>query len=183
MISGDSKNPILDFVPLRFRGAVLEKLGRGLQAEIAAGDRNGLVFNGPTGVGKTFAMAAIANVGRLPGEPAARGWVDWTEFCRDVRSAWALHNLDDRRRFDPISWAVRTPMLYVDDLGQEKDERGAEFFSSIVNGRYENERTMCVTTNLTDEEFLRYGGRTVSRLREMCSFLELSGDDRRLAVS
>jgi len=51
---------------------------------------------------------------------------------------------------------------------------------SIVNSRYEEERSMVVTTNLQREELVeQIGERTVSRLTEMCDELPLFGHDRR----
>ena len=52
---------------------------------------------------------------------------------------------------------------------------------SIVNSRYEEQRSMVVTTNLQREELVeQIGERTVSRLTEMCDELPLLGDDHRM---
>jgi len=53
---------------------------------------------------------------------------------------------------------------------------------SIVNTRYEDERAMVVTTNLSYEKLLeQLGERTVSRLVAICGdILPLYGEDRRV---
>ena len=53
---------------------------------------------------------------------------------------------------------------------------------SIVNARYEDERSIVITTNILDREALceQITERTVSRLTEMCDELPLIGYDRRM---
>ena len=55
---------------------------------------------------------------------------------------------------------------------------------SIVNARYEDERSMVITTNIVDHEALceQISERTVSRLTEMCDQLPLGGEDKRTVL-
>jgi DNA replication protein DnaC len=77
-------------------------------------------------------------------------------------------------------------LLHVDDLGAEKrSDWVLEQLYAIVNERYEEERSMVVTTNL-DQAALeeQIGMRTVSRLVEICGDpLPLFGDDLRYRVA
>jgi DNA replication protein DnaC len=52
---------------------------------------------------------------------------------------------------------------------------------TIVNARYEEERSIVITTNIEAPEQLaaQIGERTVSRLEEMCTVLPLFGEDGR----
>jgi DNA replication protein DnaC len=73
-------------------------------------------------------------------------------------------------------------LLHVDDVGAEnRTDWALEQLYSIVNTRYEDERSMVVTTNLRPDELAeQIGARTVSRLVEMCGDpLPLYGEDRR----
>jgi len=73
-------------------------------------------------------------------------------------------------------------LLHLDDLGAEnRTEWVLEQLYSIVNSRYEDERSVVVTTNLAPDELReQIGARTVSRLIEMCGDpLPLFGPDRR----
>ena len=53
--------------------------------------------------------------------------------------------------------------------------------SVVVNARYEDERSVILTTNIQsrDELVEQIGERTVSRLQEMCDLIPLHGDDAR----
>ena len=73
-------------------------------------------------------------------------------------------------------------LLHIDDLGAEhRTDWVNEQLYSIVNTRYEDQRSIVLTTNATAEELEeQIGARTVSRLVEMCGDpLALFGSDRR----
>jgi DNA replication protein DnaC len=74
-------------------------------------------------------------------------------------------------------------LLHLDDLGAEKSSDWVlEQLYSIVNERYESQRSMLVTTNLNQGELEdQIGARTVSRLIEICGDpLLMFGDDMRV---
>jgi DNA replication protein DnaC len=96
-----------------------------------------------------------------------------------------------RRTFDPggssyvdlLDTLAAVDLLHIDDVGAEQTtEWVLEVLYSIVNARYENKRSMVITSNNLDREALceQIRGRTVSRLTEMCEELPVLGDDRRL---
>lgn len=75
-------------------------------------------------------------------------------------------------------------LLHIDDLGAEnKTDWALEQLYSIVNTRYEEQRSIVITTNLEPHDLEKQiGERTVSRLVEMCGddlHLPLFGEDRR----
>ncbi|WP_354699612.1 DNA replication protein DnaC [Paraconexibacter sp. AEG42_29] len=72
-------------------------------------------------------------------------------------------------------------LLHIDDVGTEKtSEWVLEQLYSIINARYEEERTVIITTNLEREDLAtQIHERTVSRLEEMCEVLPLYGADAR----
>jgi DNA replication protein DnaC len=76
-------------------------------------------------------------------------------------------------------------LLHVDDVGAEKtSEWVLEQLYAIVNARYEEERSIVITTNLErDELAAQINERTVSRLEEMCTVVPLFGDDARKQVA
>jgi DNA replication protein DnaC len=75
-------------------------------------------------------------------------------------------------------------LLHVDDVGAERsNEWVLEQLYSIVNARYEEQKSVVITTNLEHDQLAeQIGQRTVSRLIEMCGDLKLPlhGGDRRL---
>jgi DNA replication protein DnaC len=77
---------------------------------------------------------------------------------------------------------VTVDLLHLDDLGAEKQTDWVlEQLYSLINERYEEERSIVVTTNLVDTAELeqQIGRRTVSRLTEMTDQLPLFGADLR----
>jgi DNA replication protein DnaC len=73
-------------------------------------------------------------------------------------------------------------LLHLDDLGAEhRTDWVLEQLYSIVNTRYEEQRSIILTTNATEQELAeQLGARTVSRLVEICGVpLPLFGHDRR----
>src|SRR3954453_3615292 len=76
-------------------------------------------------------------------------------------------------------------LLHIDDLGAEKRRHWVlEQLYAIINERYETQRSVVVTTNLSQEDLEeQIGPRTVSRLVEICGDpLPLFGDDMRYAI-
>jgi DNA replication protein DnaC len=73
-------------------------------------------------------------------------------------------------------------LLHIDDFGAEKrSDWVLEQLYALVNERYEDERSIMLTTNLTvDKLEEQIGQRTVSRLTETCEQVPLFGADRRL---
>jgi DNA replication protein DnaC len=77
-------------------------------------------------------------------------------------------------------------LLHIDDLGAEhRTDWVLEQLYSIVNTRYEDERSILITTNNMPAELEeQIGKRTVSRLVEMCGDpLPLFGTDQRMVYS
>src|SRR5205807_4126202 len=89
----------------------------------------------------------------------------------------------ERSHTDLLERLTQVDLLHVDDVGAERtNDWVLEELYSIVNARYEDQRSMVVTTNILDREALceQITERTVSRLTEMCDELPLLGNDRRM---
>ena len=73
-------------------------------------------------------------------------------------------------------------LLHIDDFGAEKrSDWVLEQLYALVNERYEDERSIMLTTNLNvDKLEEQIGRRTVSRLTETCEQVPLFGVDRRV---
>jgi DNA replication protein DnaC len=96
-----------------------------------------------------------------------------------------------RRTFDDDSQQSYTELLdrlaevdllHIDDVGAEQSSPWVlEQLYALVNARYEDERSVILTTNIQSRDDLveQIGERTVSRLQEMCNIIPLHGDDAR----
>ena len=76
-------------------------------------------------------------------------------------------------------------LLHLDDLGAERaTEWVLEQLYAIVNARYEEQRSIVITTNLEPHDLAeQLGDRIVSRLREMCGEpVWMKGSDHRAEV-
>lgn len=135
----------------------------------------GLLLCGQVGTGKSFLAAAIANELISQGTPCMM-----TNFSRIIsriseKFGGDQKYLDNLNRFD---------LLIIDDLGVERDsEYTWEKVMNVIDSRYRAGLPIIVTTNLSmgelsDPSDLRRQ-RVFSRLREMCIFLEVRGEDRR----
>ena len=83
---------------------------------------------------------------------------------------------------DLLDRLTAVDLLHIDDVGAEnRTDWALEELYSIVNSRYEDERSIVITTNLQPDELAeQITARTVSRLVEMCGDpLPLFGEDRR----
>lgn len=158
---------------------------------------NGVVLVGTTGVGKTYAMAALAKrqlqkkyAGGTPHHfdnafpPAI--WRSVLDLVSEWRSM-ALHPSDQERFFRRFA---QTDYLFLDDLGGESKERGGReydrgisFLDRLIRARYDHFRSTSCTTNCTAEALiLRYGSPFFSRLQHMSMWIEFpkGSRDRRL---
>jgi DNA replication protein DnaC len=79
-------------------------------------------------------------------------------------------------------------LLVLDDLGEERtSEWVQETLAHVINVRYSERRATVFTTNLVDSKdstdprsfFYKLGGRTRSRLIEMCEWVKMEGGDAR----
>ncbi|NPV49438.1 MAG: ATP-binding protein [Armatimonadetes bacterium] len=143
----------------------------------------GLLIMGPNGTGKTHLAAGIM-LELIKREVAVRFYTV-PELLARVRDGISRDEADDVQEI-----LAEIPLLVIDDLGKEylrPSETGTswaqEVIYTILNRRYEEDRPVIVTTNLTDAQIeQRYGLAVVSRLAEMCRTVVLDGPDYRLGL-
>jgi DNA replication protein DnaC len=141
----------------------------------------GLWLMGDVGTGKT-ALAMLASKHALEAGYSAAIY-SAPKLMAHIRATYGADTGGDYLELFEKLTAV--DLLHVDDLGAEKKTDWVlEQLYSIVNERYEAERSMIVTTNLAPERLEeQIGPRTVSRLVEICGDpLPLFGDDQRYAL-
>lgn len=137
---------------------------------------NGFVLYGPTGTGKSFLAACVAN--RL----IDRGIrVLMTDF-EHIRNELDQHRGEKQEYFDDLA---QIPLLILDDLAAESgSEYMQEIVFGVINARAQSGRPMIITTNMTAAEMKKptnAGSRRVfSRILGMCLPVEIKGEDRRL---
>ena len=165
--------PVSDIEPRRVVQDVRSFTNR-IDDHLDAG--RGLWFMGPVGTGKTTLAMLVSQAALKSGRSVAI--YSLPDLLRKIR-----HTFDDGSHDDLFDRLTAVDLLHIDDIGAEQSTPWVlEELYSIVNARYEDRRSMVITTNILDREALceQIAERTVSRLTEMCDELLLIGHDRRM---
>jgi DNA replication protein DnaC len=152
---------------------------RRVDDELDAG--HGLWLFGKTGTGKTSLAMLVSTAALDAGRSVAI--YSLPRLLAEIRSTFEAAS--EGRYLDFIDRLAAVDLLHVDDVGAENTTPWVlEQLYTIVNARYEEERSIVITTNIEDADQLaaQIGTRTVSRLEEMCTVLPLFGEDARKPV-
>jgi DNA replication protein DnaC len=145
----------------------------------------GLMFLGPSGLGKTHLAVAILK--RVIARSGARAlFRPMGNLLRQIRDTYnPVVRSSERQVIQPI---MEAELLVLDDLGRERPTDWVEeTLTLIIDTRYNERRPTIITTNyaLLDDAadpnalISRVGFRTLSRLHEMCEFIHVRGLDYR----
>jgi DNA replication protein DnaC len=171
------RQPIVDMDPY----FVLEVRQFVRRIEKNLDEGRGLWFFGDVGTGKTSLAMLVSKAALEAGRSVAIYSVP--RLLAEIKETYEA---DANRSYAELfRRLVEVDLLHLDDLGAEKrTEWVLEQLYSIVNERWQNERSIVVTTNLElDELREQIGFRTVSRIEGMCTAFPMKGRDlRRLAA-
>jgi DNA replication protein DnaC len=140
----------------------------------------GLWLYGDVGTGKTTLAMLVSKTALEAGRSVAiYSLPRLLAEIRDTYEEGSRHSYTDL-----LDRLAEVDLLHVDDVGTEKTSPWVlEQLYAIVNSRYEEQRSIVLTTNLDREELSeQINPRTVSRLEEMCEELPLFGSDHRKYV-
>jgi DNA replication protein DnaC len=141
----------------------------------------GLWFAGDLGTGKTSLAMLVSKAAIQAGHSVAIYSVP--RLLAELKSTFDNDSSESYVQLFRRLCAV--DLLHLDDLGAERSSDWVmEQLYSIVNERWQDERSIVVTSNEMKLDNLRerIGTRTVSRLSEMCEFLLIYGGDLRLGA-
>lgn len=145
-------------------------------------DHKGIVFAGPPGVGKSHLASAIMNIKASNCEEFI--FCTSPELMDDIKAA-----LDNKQQTTELMELVKNvDLLFLDDLGAERvTDFVVERFFVILNARLVRKKATIITTNYSrpTELIEKLGGgitgqRIVSRICEMCRWINMTGEDWRL---
>ena len=157
--------------------AATRRFASRIDAQLDAG--RGLWFMGPPGTGKTT-LAMLVSKAALDGGRSVAIY-SLPRLLNEIRETFRA----ERSHTDLLRKLTAVDLLHIDDVGAEKsNEWVLEELYSIVNARYEDKRSIVLTTNCLDRDELceQINARTVSRLTEMCDELPLGGGDHRMEL-
>jgi DNA replication protein DnaC len=161
----------------------------------------GLLFTGTVGVGKTH--LAIAVIRELTLRYSTRCYfTDFRELLKKMQESFDKNTAVTR--MDVVRPVLEAECVVIDELGAARvTDWTYEVAEEIINARYNSARATIFTTNLTNQpggwgadrgeaggygqmarirlETLgdRLGARMHSRLQEMCTTVEMNGEDYR----
>ncbi|MGZ4271178.1 MAG: ATP-binding protein [Solirubrobacteraceae bacterium] len=155
----------------RFIGALGENLAEG----------HGLWLHGTVGTGKTTLAMLVSKAALDAGHTVAI--YSLPRLLAEIRSTFEDGGPGSYTSF--MDRLTEVDLLHVDDVGAEKTSDWVlEQLYAIVNARYEEQRSVVITTNLEVPELTdQITARTVSRLEEMCTLVPLYGEDARRFVA
>lgn len=167
--------------PVKYQHATWDDVPITIKETIRNNPEKGLYIHGDVGSGKTHIAHGIAHRSLTKENPLRVRFYNFTELLRIVRESYS-------QKFEsyyenPLNMLLDfTGLLIVDDVGAEKaTDWVQEKLYEIVNTRYEEQLITIFTSNLSIQELAdRVGDRIVSRIVEMCSVIELRGEDRRM---
>jgi DNA replication protein DnaC len=155
--------------------AATRRFANTIDEQLDAG--RGLWFMGPVGTGKTTLAMLVSKAALKAGRSVAI--YSLPRLLNEIRDTHRA----ERSHVDLLDRLTAIDLLHIDDVGAERTTDWVlEELYSIVNARYEDQRSMVITTNILDREALceQVTERTVSRLTEICDELPLLGYDRRM---
>lgn len=137
-------------------------------------DGLGLLYFGSVGYGKTYIAASIANALIDKGHSCYMGSM--------ASIAAIMSESSSKREF--LKELTEYELFIIDDLGAERDSSYMnEVVYLITDRRYHAHLPTIITTNMTGDELRKPTDaakkRVMSRLYEMCLFIEVKGKDRR----
>jgi DNA replication protein DnaC len=159
----------------------------------AVSEKNiGILFRGPVGTGKSFHAAAIANA--IIDIKKRKYPSSHNEPMVYMTTIPALIHKMAEAEFSRKKWFLgrlaRLDLLVIDDFGIERgNEHTLEHLGYIIDARYDSQKPLIITTNLSSKEFnnpsnMAYG-RIFSRIKEMCGgfIVNVPGECRRSEIA
>lgn len=126
----------------------------------------GLILHGSCGLGKTLITTKLLPV------------FFYKVFGKIIKPY-------DARKLKELfaSGSINHPIYIIDDVGEDKEENDygtkRSYFAELMDEAEKRGTLVIVSSNLSREEFKRYGARPYDRLRSMCKRIEIRGESLR----
>jgi DNA replication protein DnaC len=136
--------------------------------------KKGIFLYGTVGSGKTYALYAIKACYNY-------SFYNFVDFLISLKDGFNRKNYDFSLG-ETIDVMFKNKGLCIDDLGVEKESEWThEILYSIINRAYNYLIPICISTNLSLDDFTKkYGERITSRLLETSVAYQMQSADKRL---
>lgn len=152
----------------------------------------GIIITGTYGVGKSHLAAAIANNLINKGTPVIINTL--IRLLGRIKDTYSSNYYDHAKENESqiLDLYSKVDLLIINDLGKEKpSEWMLEKLYTIIDERYENLKPVIITTNYNHETLvdrLTVNGNDdvaqsiISRIYEMCRYVEIKAEDYRKKI-
>ena len=172
---------LLEIVPKRYIDAEISHLSKALQKALQTDIDTGILLWGAAGVGKSYAMAALAKKHIISGYIVKR--IHYEVLCLRLRDTFnPKATQTEWNIFEPL---LNCDMLYIEDVGTSRDigKQESEFslrtFYVLLDMRLECCRPTFITTNKSVENLTAsFDERIGDRLR-IFKVIKLGGKSKR----
>jgi DNA replication protein DnaC len=145
----------------------------------------GIIFSGSCGVGKTHLAVAIIKE-LIENKGAVCLFYDYRDLLRDIQDSF--NPVSQTSQMAVLQPVLKAEVLVIDELGSRRSTDWIQdTMTHILNSRFNDKKINIITTNFLEnptnkndislEE--RIGSRLLSKLHEMCLFIEMKGKDYR----
>jgi DNA replication protein DnaC len=139
--------------------------------------KKNIVMLGATGTGKTYCAKVIADKLKIMKEYSVHFTSAYNLIKRMRENSFGADTQTDIDFF-------ATDLLIIDDLGAEPDHKNSdEYLYTVLSERYENDKSMIITTNLSTEQILnKYDQRIAGRIfdKNKTAVIKFEGEDIRI---
>jgi DNA replication protein DnaC len=166
--------PVTEMAPAQVRA--VRAFARDIEQHLDSG--RGLWLFGDVGTGKTTLAMLVSKAALDAGRSVAI--YSLPRLLAELRTTFSEDS--EQGYVELLDRLTAVDLLHIDDVGAEKTSDWVlEQLYAIVNARYEEQRSIVITTNLKERSELadQINERTVSRLEEICEILPLFGPDAR----
>jgi len=169
--------------PQKYLGARMIDFGKSIREK--CGDFESMFITGGVGLGKTHLMIALMKW-EIEHKLLTREAIDLDflyisvpELFLKIKDSYNGGYDTEKQLIDKFS---NVDKLFLDDLGTARPtEWSLEVLYMIIDGLYKNNKKLVISSNCSLATLQdKYDQRIVSRIKEMCQIMVLTGDDRRL---
>lgn len=183
--NGNIEQLVENLVHELFLPARIEHLSQGIQEVFdRLTEGKGLMLWGKAGVGKSYALAAIARCYLTEGYTVK--WESYELLCSRIRSSYQQNAPETE--FQIVKAYVEPDILLLDDVGttvspgKQESDFSLRTLLNILDQRLRRYKATFITSNKSVEQLAAsFDERIASRIQQICEVIHCEGKDRRQA--
>lgn len=150
----------------------------------------GLFIFGDTGTGKSHALKIKANIlvadkidsiVKREYYPQFPQWIELTNYLKELMPNGSFDKTRAAQIDSYVNDVENAEWLFIDDFGATtKSDWSIDQVFKLIDARVMNQKQTFISSNLAPRDIENfYGARISSRIFELCSFINMAGEDQR----